>query len=501
MSFGDFEFLKDLGFVECDLELEKSLQKSIQLNLMQDPDPSFSLDMIPMPQPHVDILSDQEAWQRLPAGATGAGQPLPSWARMLAGDLPRTTAALLELDLAQRTASSIPAGLRAAMRWVAADTNRCAYSLAYAEADAIRSGVHPDRLLNLRQDGLPNWSQADRAALQFARTMSADSDSVTDDEFAALVQFHGERQAASMVLLMAYANFQDRLLLCLGATLENAGPMPPLAVKFPANAFVAQTTPPPPKTNPASAETDATCSSRNREISELATIEQPRSLTTSATGKPLADDPDWAAGSYDVLQQRLEAQRGKPTRLRVPEWDDIVAGLPEGMHLHGDIIWYQIVFGYAPELAVPFELVMRTAGSEGNQVWDRIFGQSLFWVTTKAVKCPYCMGHCEMNFEVAGLKPDEIASRTRLLGSDDWSSFSAAEQQAFAFARKLSKTPWEVSQEDVHQLQQNFGPHLAMLVMLNASRYHYMTRISNGFQLTLERTNVFYDYWRVPPRS
>ena len=35
--------------------------------------------------------------------------------------------------------------------------------------------------------------------------------------------------------------------------------------------------------------------------------------------------------------------------------------------------------------------------------------------------------------------------------------------------------------------------------MLNASRYHYMTRISNGFQLKLERENVFYDYYNTKP--
>ena len=39
----------------------------------------------------------------------------------------------------------------------------------------------------------------------------------------------------------------------------------------------------------------------------------------------------------------------------------------------------------------------------------------------------------------------------------------------------------------------------ALFVALHASRYHYMTRISNGFQLTLERDNVFYAYWNVKP--
>ena len=41
------------------------------------------------------LLSDAATWERLPVAKTGNGQPLPSWARMLAGELPRSTAAFL----------------------------------------------------------------------------------------------------------------------------------------------------------------------------------------------------------------------------------------------------------------------------------------------------------------------------------------------------------------------------------------------------------------------
>jgi hypothetical protein len=95
----------------------------------------------------------------------------------------------------------------------------------------------------------------------------------------------------------------------------------------------------------------------------------------------------------------------------------------------------------------------------------------------------------------------EIGSRSRILAGDDWSSFPVAEQHALAFARKLSRTPWEIDDADVAQLQTDFGADRALLIMFNASRYHYMTRISNGFQLTLERENVFYDYYNVKSKG
>lgn len=419
-------------------------------------------------------LSNEEAWARLPMPVTGGGQPLPVWARMLAGELPRSTAAFLQLDLAQRTKGPVDPKLRAAMRWVAAHANRCAYAEAYAAADARRAGLDDARLDTLGREGFPGWPDAERAALRFARTMTLDSDSVTDDAFATLVRDFGARQAAAMVLHLAYANFQDRLLLCLGAAVEPGGPLPPVDVSFDPAAFTSRTTPPP---------------------------ALQKSPLPKPTGQDLVrDDPEWSAVSYDALQDRLEAQRRKPTRLRVPAWDEFARSLPEGLFQKpSNIVWYRIVFGYAPELAVPFEYLMRTAGAEGAPRYDRVFGQSVFWVTTKAMRCPYCMGHCEMNWEVAGLSRDEIAERSRLLSGDDWSSFTPAEQHAFAFARKLTREPRSVSADDVATLRRDFGPGRALVLVLNACRYHYMTRISNGFQLRLERENVFYDYYGAKP--
>ena len=49
------------------------------------------------------------------------------------------------------------------------------------------------------------------------------------------------------------------------------------------------------------------------------------------------------------------------------------------------------------------------------------------------------MGHCEMLLAVAGLNEDEITQRTRRLAEGDWSSFTAGERAAFAFARKQTK--------------------------------------------------------------
>lgn len=88
-----------------------------------------------------------------------------------------------------------------------------------------------------------------------------------------------------------------------------------------------------------------------------------------------------------------------------------------------------------------------------------------------------------------------IAQRSQLLAGDDWSSFPAAEQRAFAFARKLTRYPGKLSARDIEALERDFGIEPALFLLMYACRCNYITRVSNGFQLGLERDNIFFDYY------
>jgi alkylhydroperoxidase family enzyme len=101
------------------------------------------------------------------------------------------------------------------------------------------------------------------------------------------------------------------------------------------------------------------------------------------------------------------------------------------------------------------------------------------------------MGHCEMLLAVAGLDEKKVEERTKRLASGDWSSFTPAEQVAFAFAKKQAVSPSSVGDEDVRGLVRHFGPERAVDVIWWACRCHYMTRVADAFQLPLERDNVF----------
>ncbi len=103
------------------------------------------------------------------------------------------------------------------------------------------------------------------------------------------------------------------------------------------------------------------------------------------------------------------------------------------------------------------------------------------------------MGHCEMLLEVAGLDAGQVDSRLRRLAGVDWSSFPEQEQRTFAYAWKLTTTPWELTDADYAQLENDYGPKNALAIFFWLCRGLYMTRVSDGFQLQLESDNVFAD--------
>jgi hypothetical protein len=211
-------------------------------------------------------------------------------------------------------------------------------------------------------------------------------------------------------------------------------------------------------------------------------------------------DPEWSQLSYEELQSRLERQRGRAPRLPIPTWDEVKRNLPaELANRPTRIVWNLVGTGYVPELAIPWSVTTRTMWAETKP--DRIFEESLFWIQTRSIRCNYCMGHCEMLLEVAGLDKNAIAERTRRLASDDWSAFPPDEQRAYAYARKLSKTPWALTGADYKTLETDLGPDRAMATFFWLCRGLYMTRISDGFQLPLERDNVFSDFYQVKPKG
>jgi hypothetical protein len=322
---------------------------------------------------NVPLLNDAEAWAHLPPVEEGLGQPLPVWARALAASLPRTTGAMIDLDYAQRVESSLPQQLRAKLRWIAADANRCAYTRAYARADYLRAGGSAAELDDLlrRLDRLP---EAERLALAFVRQLVEAAYTATDSQVARLVQIYGEKQVVAMVLIAAYANFQDRLMLALGVSVEPNGPLPPVKVRFRT----------PPQRTRRSDETE-TPAEKTPKRKQSPPAKNPPSV-------PLrVDDPEWTAISFEALRERLKHQSAREARVSIPDVNTVRHNIPEGIPQPDDremrIRWSRLNYGYQARLTTAWFAALDAFFEESDL--DGVFHESMFWVVTRSLQCFY----------------------------------------------------------------------------------------------------------------
>jgi alkylhydroperoxidase family enzyme len=310
----------------------------------------------------VPLLDDDEAWARLPPVEEASGARLPHWARALAGTMPRITAAMLDLDYFYRTSDAFDPRLRARMRWVAARANRCEYSQDYARADLLRAGGNPASL-DQPAGGTADLSPGEQAALRFASKMTLNASSVTDAEVGFLIDEFGESAVVAMVLQLAYANFQDRLLTTLGIAIEPEGPLAPLEVLF-------VTASPDQKPQPAV----------RPPLPETAPDDAPERIT----------DREWKTLSFAQLQTLMEDQRARPSRITVPVWDNVRSALDPRLYSPDRpvrIKWSLVVLGNQPRLGSAWINCLRTFGREADQ--DRVFEETLFWVVTRSLQCFY----------------------------------------------------------------------------------------------------------------
>ncbi len=321
------------------------------------------------PAARVPVLTDEEAWKKMTFVETERGRQLPVWIRALAVSLPKTAAAMIDLDYAQRMESTLPPLLRAKLRWVAADANRCAYAKAYARFDYVRAGGKAEDIdaLPKQMDKLP---KEERIALQLVKQLVEAAYTVTDEQVADVVKIHGEKQTVAIVLVAAYANFQDRLLLALGVEVEPDGPYLPIKVSFPK----------PVKKAPATEDKK----------------EKPKRIVSPPAKEPppvaeKLDDPEWTALSFDALRQRLDKQIARrQARVRIPDWEAVRAQLPPEMPKPDKPIrikWSLLTYGYQPRLSAAWLGGLRAFRQESDL--DPVFHESMFWVVTRSLQCFY----------------------------------------------------------------------------------------------------------------
>ncbi len=299
-------------------------------------------------------LSNEDAWLLLPR----KNPSLPAWARILARPLPKTTGALLELDYLHRARNPLEPALAAKLRWMAAHTLGCEYGRRYAEADLRRAGLGADDLKKLAGDAgkLPI---EEHAALTFTRKMSRDASTVTDDEMAELLKLFGPEKTVALVHTVAYANFHNRIVMALGVEVEPDGPLPPVDLRL----------------DPAQ---------RAKIIAPPRTpLKELPDSTPSLPGFRL----DWGKQSSDDLTKALDQQKGRKSRIPLPDPGRFAKMPPPVRNQAERIVWMTVSMGYQPRLTAAWFECRQAFQSEA--AFDRVFSNSVFWVITRSNQCFY----------------------------------------------------------------------------------------------------------------
>ena len=163
----------------------------------------------------------------------------------------------------------------------------------------------------------------------------------------------------ALVQCLAYACFQDRLVLSLGLTVEVNGPLAPLAIPFrkPYQGGIA-----PPRLS--AHAPFASCPAEH------------------------VMDSDWRQLDFQALRAAQECQKDRTPRIPVPSVDDVKQLIPPNAPARLlKITWSCVCVGYQPELAFAWTNCLRTFEDEAKQ--DRVFEESLFWIVTRSLQCFY----------------------------------------------------------------------------------------------------------------
>jgi alkylhydroperoxidase family enzyme len=305
------------------------------------------------PSTRFSAATPDAAWARLPR----EDPPLPAWARVLVQTHPRTTGAMLEVERLHRADNPLGAVLAAKLRWAAADALGSQYGRATALADLRRAGVSADAVRGLTE-GRPTAD--DRPLIAFARQLSTAAYLVTDEQFAAVLKQLGPEKMVAAVHTVAFANFENRVILALGVRVEPGGPIPPLSVKLDLERRARVKAPP-------------------RPAWEAVTATKPK--------KEYDAPPDWKEVPYEKLEEHLAAQKERTVRVPLPDPSKF-AKLPPDLRRQAEaIVWTRVSGGYQPEMTDAWFGML--AEYRADSQMNRVFGSTMFWVVTRANDCFY----------------------------------------------------------------------------------------------------------------
>ena len=114
---------------------------------------------------------------------------------------------------------------------------------------------------------------------------------------------------------------------------------------------------------------------------------------------------------------------------------------------------------------------------------DNAFKVKLFWITSRANNCYYCLGHQELKLSAAGQTDDQIASL-----DGDWKALPEAERAAMEFAAKFTAQPNAIGKADIEALKKHYKPEQVSEIVVTVAGYNSTNRWTDGLNIPGEAT-------------
>jgi AhpD family alkylhydroperoxidase len=130
-----------------------------------------------------------------------------------------------------------------------------------------------------------------------------------------------------------------------------------------------------------------------------------------------------------------------------------------------------------------FQKAWRDFGFQNRQNWtiDRNIQLQISFTVSMTNGCRYCTLH-----QVQGLRRLGVDPKKLLAMKKDDSALTARELTAVEFARKLTKEPGKVTDDDFEKLKREFGEQGAVEVVLQTGAFAFMNRFTDGLRLPSE---------------
>lgn len=321
--------------------------------------------------------------------------------------------------------------------WIVSRGNNCHYCLGHQEYSLKYRGLSDNRIASLDAD----WSiflPQEQLAFDLAKKLTLTPEAVTDADIEALRPHFNDRQIVELTFAIARFNAMNRWTDSMGIPQDKVLRDTPVAFDAPTSERF-------------QASPSLTAPQAERELSPVSRAEIVEGLAACKSRKPRV-----------ALPTDEEARQALPS-----DWPS------------GPIDAWVRALTYFPKAGV-MEVQCQMAMNQEGKLPNLLKAQ-IAWVCAREDRAWYALGQAERRLKGLDQTADAIFALV-----DPSEEIPAGHREALAFARKLTRTPHRIADEDITRLREHFSDHETAEVVFVTCASAFSNRLGETLNLALE---------------